>query len=60
LREIVSYEGLFRDVVDDGQEIEARGKLESVSDRYYRLVVGTTMLQGRGYIKPIVGTEARE
>ena len=52
LKEIVSYEGLFRDVVDDGEEIEAKGKLESVNDQYYRLVIGTTMLQGKGYVKP--------
>ncbi len=52
LREIVSYEGLYRDVVDSGQRVEARGKLESVNDRYYRLVIGTTMLGGAGYVKP--------
>jgi len=55
LTEIVSYEGLFRDVVDDGEEIEARGKLESVNGQRYRLVVGTTMLRGEGYIKPVAG-----
>ena len=60
IEEVVSYEGLFRDVVDDGEEIEARGKLESINGQHYRLVVGTTMLRGRGYIKPIVRTEARE
>jgi predicted nucleotidyltransferase len=52
LKEVLSYEGLYRDVVDDGEEIEARGKLESVNERYYRLVIGTTMLGGEGYIKP--------
>jgi predicted nucleotidyltransferase len=61
VREIVSFEGLYRDVVDDGEEIEARGKLESVrskkadqnpADEYYRLVIGTTTLEGEGYIKP--------
>ncbi len=58
LREVVSYEGLYRDVVDDGEEIEARGKLESVNKRYYRLVIGTTMLRGEGYIKPAIEREA--
>jgi len=53
LKEIVSYEGLYRDVADAGQEIEAKGKLESVSGQYYRLVIGTTLLKGEGYIKPI-------
>ncbi len=52
LREVVSFEGLYRDVVDSGEEIEARGKLESVNEQYYRLVIGTTALKGEGYIKP--------
>ena len=52
LKEVLSYEGLYRDVVDSGEEIEARGKLESVNDRHYELVIGTTTLQGEGYIKP--------
>lgn len=60
VREVISYEGRYRDVVDNGEEIEARGKLESVSDRYYRLVVGTTMLEGKGYIKPASGGKAGE
>ena len=53
LQKIVSYEGLYRDIVDSGEEVDARGKLESVNDQYYRLVVGTTMLKGEGYMKPI-------
>jgi len=53
LREVISYEGLYRDVVDSGEEIEARGKLESVNERYYRLVIGTTALKGEGYVKPL-------
>lgn len=57
LREIVSYEGLYRDVVDSGEEVEARGKLESVNDRHYRLVIGTTMLKGEDYIKPTIERE---
>jgi predicted nucleotidyltransferase len=54
LKEVVSYEGLYRDVVDAGGEIEARGKVESVNDRYYRLVIGTTALRGGGCIKPAI------
>ncbi len=54
LRKVVSFEGLYRDVVDTGAEIEARGKLESVNGQYYRLVIGTTALKGEGYIKPAV------
>jgi predicted nucleotidyltransferase len=56
-KEVLSYEGLYRDVVDSGEEIEARGKLESVNDRHYRLVIGTTMLEGKGYIKPAIERE---
>ena len=51
--EVASYEGLYRDVVDDGERIEARGKLESVNDQTYRLVIGTTALGGKGYIKQL-------
>jgi predicted nucleotidyltransferase len=54
LRGVVSFEGLYRDVVDTGAEIEARGKLESVNEQYYRLVIGTTALKGGGYIKPAI------
>jgi len=55
VHEIISYEGLYRDVVGDGDEIEARGKLESVNERDYRLVIGTTMLGGEEYVKPAIG-----
>ena len=51
LREVISYEGVYCDVVDDGEEIEASGKLGSIDGRYYRLVVGTMMLRGKGYIR---------
>lgn len=57
LREVASYEGLYRDIVDSGQEVEAKGKLESVNGQYDRLVIGTTALQGKGYIKPTIGRE---
>jgi len=52
LREVISYEGLYRDIVDSGEKIEAKGKLESVNGTYYRLLIGTTKLKGKGYIKP--------
>lgn len=55
VREILSYEGLYRDVVESGEEIEARGKLESVNEQCYRLVIGTTVLKGEGYIRPARG-----
>jgi len=53
VHEVVSYEGLYCDVADAGQKIEARGKLESVDGKPWRLVVGTTQLEGAGYIKPL-------
>jgi predicted nucleotidyltransferase len=59
LKEVVSYEGLYRDVVDTGEKIEARGKLESVNGQYDRLVIGTTMLKGEGYLKPLRIKEVR-
>ena len=53
VREVVSYEGLYSDVADPGQRIEAQGKLESVDGEPRRLVIGTTQLEGAGYVKPI-------
>ncbi|MBA7704336.1 hypothetical protein ES703_113141 [subsurface metagenome] len=54
LTEIVSFEGLYRDLADRGTEVEARGILESVGDRYYRLVIGSTRLMGAGYLKRLL------
>lgn len=53
IREIVSHEGLYRDVVDAGEEVEARGTLESVDGVRQRLVIGTLQMGGEGYIKPL-------
>lgn len=54
--EIVSYEGLYCEVADAGDKIEAHGKLEQIDDgQSYRLVVGAMMLKGEGYIKPLLG-----
>jgi predicted nucleotidyltransferase len=55
VREIVSYEGLYREAADVGQQIEAYGKLESVDGIPRRLVIGTTMSRGEGYVKPVIG-----
>jgi predicted nucleotidyltransferase len=56
--EIVSYEGLYCEVADAGDEVEAHGKLEQVDEgQSYRLVVGTTRLQSGGWIKPAVERE---
>jgi predicted nucleotidyltransferase len=51
VEEIVSYEAIYCDVADVGQEIEVQGKLETVNGEPRRLVIGTTELAGRGYIK---------
>jgi len=53
VREIVSYEGLYRDVVGAGRLVEARGKLETVDGAPERLVIGAMGLGGRGYLTPI-------
>ncbi|MDY7039763.1 MAG: hypothetical protein SVX38_02750 [Chloroflexota bacterium] len=53
IEEIVSYEGLYCEVADAGDDIEVRGKLESVDDQAFRLVVGTTMLKGEEFVKPV-------
>lgn len=53
VREIVSYEGLFCDVVDVGREIEARGKIETVDGRPWRVVIGAAGENGVGFIKQV-------
>jgi hypothetical protein len=53
VQEIVSYEGLYRDIADAGNLIEARGKLEAVDGESRRLVIGSTALAGQGFIKPV-------
>jgi uncharacterized protein len=53
IREIVSYEGLFCDVVDAGRKIEARGKIETVDGRPWRMVIGAAGKNGVGFIKQV-------
>ena len=53
ITEIVSYEGRYRDAVEAGQWLEARGKLETVDGVPRRLVIGTTQLKGEEYLKPV-------
>lgn len=54
IEELVSYEGLYCEAADAGDAIEAYGKLEQIDEgQRYRLVVGTTALQGAGYIKRV-------
>jgi predicted nucleotidyltransferase len=56
IEEVVSYEGLFGDLADDGETILVKGKLEQVTDKknkrkYHRLVVGSPEGKGLEYIK---------
>ena len=53
VREVVSYEGLYRDIADAGSAIEAKGKLEAVDGEPRRLVIGSMALAGQGYVKPV-------
>jgi len=52
--EICSYEGLFGQAADVGQEVEARGKLEQIDGGpVHRLVIGSSHRTGIEYLKPI-------
>jgi len=55
---VVSYEGLYIDIANEGEEIVARGKVEKVydtksSETYYQLTVGSFEAQGKDFIKPV-------
>ncbi len=52
--EICAYEGLFSQVADVGERVEARGKLEQVDGgQRYRLVIGSSRRAGPEYLLPI-------
>ena len=54
VNEICAYEGLFSQVADVGERVEARGKLEQVDGgRRYRLVIGSSRRAGPEYLLPI-------
>ncbi|MCS7139725.1 MAG: nucleotidyltransferase domain-containing protein [Candidatus Nezhaarchaeota archaeon] len=57
LTELCSYEGLYMGIVDEGEEFEARGKVEAVFKReglsHYRLLIGSPEARGMDYVKPI-------
>ena len=53
VQEVVSYEGLYRDLADVSTVIEAKGKLETVDGQPRRLVIGSTELAGQGYLMPV-------
>ena len=54
---VVSYEGLYIDLAEPGDEIIVYGKLEEVhdlrsSETYYQVTIGTYEASGRDFIKP--------
>lgn len=58
IEEVVSYEGLYESLAEEGKAIEARGKLEHVVDnrtgrKYDRILVGSPEGKGKEYIKPV-------
>lgn len=58
VEEVVSYEGLYSGVVEPGERISVRGKLEEVknvkgSKAYFRIVVGSPEAGGNDYVKPL-------
>lgn len=55
---VESYEGFYRDIVREGEEIEVYGKLEKVSDKkrgkeFNQVLVGSFEAGGEDYIKPV-------
>jgi len=49
--QVIANEGLFCDIVDAGQRIEAAGQIETVDGRIDRLVVGSAAHSGPEYIR---------
>lgn len=53
IQQICCHEGLFGQVADEGQVIEARGKLEQMDGgARHRLVIGSSHRSGREYLLP--------
>ncbi len=54
--EIVSYDGIYAGMFEQGENISVRGKLELVTDKrgnsHMRILVGSPEARGRDYIKP--------
>ncbi len=58
--EVVSFEGLYGGLAEEGERILSYGKLEEVTDRraerqYHRVLIGSKEARGSDYIKPIIG-----
>ena len=58
IREVVSYEGLYTDVLQEGERAKFKGLIERVEteggEPYHRVLIGSARLRGRDYIKPLV------
>jgi predicted nucleotidyltransferase len=58
VRQVVSYNGLYNGIFEEGEIICIRGKLEKAVDKqrqqkYYRILVGSLLAHGQDYIKPV-------
>ncbi|MGC8873950.1 MAG: hypothetical protein ACP5SI_05815 [Chloroflexia bacterium] len=54
VQEICSYEGLFCQAADEGEQVEAQGKLEEVDGgSWYRLVIGSSHRAGAEYLRVV-------
>ncbi len=53
IAEIVSHEGLFCDIADEGCRIEAAGQVETIDGKPGRLIVGAASQCRREYIRPV-------
>lgn len=56
IREVVTYEGIYGDIADEGEKIEVRGKLEKVINKklgahYYRVLIGSSEADGLDYLR---------
>jgi predicted nucleotidyltransferase len=56
--EVVTYEGLYDSLAENGETIQVKGKLEKVTDKtnnqqHYRVVVGSAEGKGTEYIKNV-------
>ncbi|KXB07426.1 hypothetical protein AKJ52_00325 [candidate division MSBL1 archaeon SCGC-AAA382C18] len=58
IESVGSYEGFYRDIAREGEEIEVYGKLEKVIDKkkggdFHQVLVGSFEASGEDYIKPV-------
>jgi len=58
ISEVISYEGLYGSLAEEGERILCYGKLEEVIDmrigqQYHRVLVGSKEAKGSDYVKPL-------